>query len=142
MNKKTLIIGTLILIIILGLFILFRDKEAAKPGKPVPTPSLTTAVTPDITKINISGVEVNPKGDSLIVDNEKYQIVYLSQFNKFLITVLGSPFNEIKNEAEREFLKVLGITEENACKLIVEVNTPEFANPEYSGTALRLSFCK
>lgn len=150
MIKKILIIGILLLLVVAGLLTIY--KQVAKVGKPTSTTSQPVFITPVGEKINISGVTINDfrksnvaannKADTLIVDNEKYQIVYLSQFNKFLITVLGSPFEEIRNEAEKEFLNVLGVSESDACKLTVEVNTTEFANPEFSGTAFSLSFCK
>lgn len=150
MIKKILITATLLFIVIIGLLAIY--KQVLPTVNPTPIPTIPVFITPVGDKINISGitvndfrktpVEVNDKNDTLIVDNEKFQIVYLAQFNKFLITILSSPFEQVRKEGELEFLKVLGISQEDACKLTVEVNTTQFANPDFSGTAFPLSFCQ
>lgn len=146
------------------LFILFQAKPIEiPPGVPLPTPvpvrrptirpapTIMISETP-VKKINISGVlvndffrfakEVNKSGDVLFVDTEKYQILYFPKYNKFLFSILSSPFVDIKKETEEDFLKTLGISQEDACRLPIEVTTPFFANPDYSGAIYTLSFCE
>lgn len=118
-----------------------------------PTPTLLIPVTQTPEgKLEINGVEVNNfLKDPVSVDSEKdvffiekpgYQIAYLSQFNKFLISITSSPFLTLKTQAEEDFVKTLGVTEPEACQLDVEVSTPQFANPEYAGAIYPLSFCQ
>lgn len=116
-----------------------------------PTPTLVVSEVP-VRKVNVSGVLVNDffqlakhtnkSGDVLFVDTEKYQILYLGKYNKFLISILSSPFLEIKKEAEGDFIKTLGVNQADACRLPVETTTPFFANPDYSGAIYTLGFCQ
>ncbi len=152
MNLKRLLLiaGIIVALVILVFLIVFRI--AYKPPKereeiPIPTPVRIPAQ-----KINISGVEVNNflafpiatnvKGDALFVKEEDYQIVYLKPFNQFVISILGSPFNSVRKKAEARFLTNLNISQEQACKLKVQVSTPNFANPDYAGRKYVLSFCQ
>jgi hypothetical protein len=59
----------------------------------------------------------------------------------FLVTILGSPFEEYKRKAEEIFHKVLGISQADACRLNVTIGTPYFANPNESGKEYHLSYC-
>lgn len=121
-------------------------------------PNLSPSEAPTITqtaengKIIIYGVSVknfftspiqtNNQGDVLIVDNPDYQIAFLKPFQSFVITVLGSPFEQAREEAEYQFLQTLEITPEEACKLPITLGTPIFANPNEAGTKYKLSFCE
>lgn len=152
--KKILLLSTtLIFLLAIGsLFLRFSRKQIRQPNVflPTPTPVQIPQISPK--KINISGVqtndflsspkEVNKNGDVLFAETPKYQLVYLQNFNQFIVSILSSPFETIKKEAEIEFLHRLGITENEACKLNVSVTTPYFANPDYSGKNWPLSFCE
>ncbi len=141
------------IISIITIFFLSQSKNKPAPVPPlltpIPTPSLTL---PAGGKINISGVLVNNfflsakettnRGDILIKDQGLYQFVYFSPENKFLISILSSPFSEVRSEAEGDFLKFLGVSQPDACRLGVDITTPYFANPDYAGTIYRLSFCE
>lgn len=157
LSKKGFFILISILFFLGLIFLLTSSKISKKPAQitPFPTPTKVPIIkiskTPE-GKLNISGVEVNdftksPKymdkiGDILFVDSKEYQILYMEKYNKFLLSILSSPFEEIRQKAELEFLKSLGIPQEEACKLDAEITTPSFANPEQSGKIYRLSFCK
>ncbi len=90
----------------------------------------------------ISPVQTNQQGDILIIDDPKYQIAYLNQFGSFIISILGSPFDDARQKAESQFLNTLGISPQDACRLPVTLNTPSFANPDEAGTNYKLSFCQ
>lgn len=120
--------------------------------RPTFTPAPTISRSPTSwEKINISGVEVynfyktaktiNLQKDMLIIENDKFQIVYLPKFGKFLLSISSSPFPAVRREAEEEFLKVLKVDKKDACRLNVSVNTPYFANPDFAGKDFPLSFC-
>ncbi len=115
---------------------------------PSPTPTLYIPKG----KIEISGITVNNIYEKpVITNNEKdvkfaandnYEFVYLPKYHKFVITILGSPFLSLIKPASEDFVKVLGITYDQACKLNVDIGTVSFANPEYAGKRYSLSFCK
>lgn len=94
-----------------------------------------------INNIYKTPVKETPQFDALIVNNEKYQIVYLQKFSKFLITIYDSDFDKTKAIAEKDFLDKLGIDQTAACKLTVEINTIQSVNKELAGKIFPLSFC-
>jgi len=75
-------------------------------------------------------------------EGEGYQIIFNDRDKSFLISILGSPFEQYRTEAEESLLKVLEISEAESCSLKVVITTPLFANREESGTQFPLSFCE
>ena len=49
--------------------------------------------------------KINERGDVTFVDRQNFQILYFSNENEFLISILDSPFEENRQEAEKEMLK-------------------------------------
>lgn len=151
MKKIIIIITSIIIVTVLVNIILLNKKKEPVPVSTI-TPTKVSFVVPTGETIKISQVEVknfyqslvnkNNQEDALIIDNENYQITYLAQFNKFLITILNPSFTEIKIEAENIFLDALEITKDQACNLNVEISTPNFVNQEYAGEVFSLSFCQ
>ena len=99
-------------------------------------------------KIEVSGVKVNDfiKGgreESFItIDKTKdYHVFYIPAQELFYISITSYPFEEHIVNAENSLLEKLGITEEEACKLNVDVTTPAYANTEKAGVVYGLSFC-
>lgn len=120
----------------------------------IPTPIIPTPTPVDKTSSSISiyGVTVNnfyktaqpvdTEGDvQLEKVQNSYQILYLPQFNEFLISILGSPFDTIRTQAENELLSQLGISQQQACQLNVSEGTPQRINPNEAGISYPLSFC-
>lgn len=146
----TLTVAIGIAILLLGLLIYLRVTTGPTP-KPQPLFPAPFA-TPLPGKITIDGVETNnflvsPKelnenGDALFVDTGRYQIVYLKQFNQFIIDILAAPFPQVRQEAEQAFLQTLGISKEAACKLRVSIGTSYRVSPDYAGISFPLSFCE
>ncbi len=126
------------------------------------TPQVTTFPTPTLVpiflrniptgeRIDVSGVSVkNPyasavqltaQGDSLMEEASEFRLIYLKPFNKFLISIKSSPFEENRQKAERAFLERLEISENEACNLPVEISTTASINPNEAGQIFKLSFC-
>lgn len=171
-NKKILVAFGIGIIIGLILLFIFRVKgNGEKELIPVVTPTETVLSTPfptyrlrptlDISRIienprapeiEISGVKVenfyrfakaiNAEGDTTIVGNDDYAIFYHPFQERFLISILGSPFPEKRQTAEQEFLEILGINQSDACRLTVSLTTPLSDNPEYAIPVYSLSFCE
>ncbi len=102
-------------------------------------------------KITVSGVEMNDftkfgqvtdkQGDVLIARHENYQISYLKPFNQFVITVLSQPFDETSRKAEGDFLTLLAIKKDDACRLNAVITTVSSVDPEKAGKNYNLSWC-
>jgi len=120
----------------------------------IPTPQPTLIPYPSIPtseKIVLNGVKmdnfyykafsIGPIGDTLIDNSSTYKVVYYPIDKAFLISILGSPFDSVRKVAEQAFLKDLGITQADACKLSVYITTPAAYNPSEAGTNYTLSFC-
>lgn len=155
MKNKILFISIVIVVMILSIVLFFLERSRTLtspelPNSPTPTIVIPVTRTPE-GKIDINGVETNDfvenaldidtVGDVYFAENANYQILYMSEYKKFLISVLAQPFDVVRKEAEQDFIRTLGISEAQACTLPVEVTTPYFANPEFSGATYTLSFC-
>ncbi|MFC1625584.1 hypothetical protein ACFL1Q_00880 [Patescibacteria group bacterium] len=162
MNKKRLIIFLIFLVIILLVFFLIKNRKKAvsdsiQPNESnlpqfTPPPSTPLTKQEDTSSTTVSGVKmrdfyktaskIDEAGDMLLFGKEEYSIYFFPNEKHFLITILKSPFQEIRLQAEKEFLKLLDISEEDACKLNSNVVTPRFANSEEAGKYFKLSFCE
>lgn len=114
-------------------------------------PNAELFTPPAQNKININGVVMNnfyksqenrSGGNITFFENQQFTLGYVYDINLFTITIISSPFSEIKPAAETQFVKELGISQEDACKLPVQVQTPYFVNYEESQQVYKLSFCK
>lgn len=154
MNKKLIIIvvGFLITLILLNIALSLGKTKRETPSL---SPSPTITATPRIPRGNImtvSGVTMNniynnesslkSNGELRFLETPKYHLIYSPPKEYFLISIVASPFPESRKEAETAFLNILGITQDQACRLNVNVTTPLSVNPDYAGNAYRLSFCK
>lgn len=142
-----------ILLIFIFTFLSSFKKPAPSPDSSTPstTPSPTNIpLTDEITISNIpvknfykKAEKIDNAGNVYFVDEpNKYQILYEEKFDQFLISILGSPFEELRIEAEQKLISDLGITTAEACLLNVVITTPAFANPDFSGKPYKLSFCE
>lgn len=113
--------------------------------------SAKNIILPGQNKVNISGVKVNDfnkmaveknnEGDVVFNQSQGFDIAHLSN-GSFIISITASPFDTNRKLAEEAFLKNLEITQDEACKLPVQITTPAFANPSQAGTIYKLSFCE
>lgn len=85
---------------------------------------------------------IEKTGEVFVIEKDDYIIVYNKISQSFLIDILSSPFDTTRATAEKDFLNYLGITQEDACKLIIIENTPYFANPQDAGKDYGLNFCQ
>lgn len=169
MNKKIIILGLAILLILFLAIYIFIGWTKILPPANKPSPSATPVVqkfpTATVTnmplpsgmdfsseKMEVAGITINNiyknntgmnrDYDIQFFKNENYELVFLSHYQKFIITIVGSPFQMYIKPAEEEFIKALGISKEQACNLNVEIGTVIFANPDYAGKTYLLSFCR
>lgn len=113
---------------------------------PIPLRNIPTGERLEVGGVSIknpytSAVQLSAQGDSLMTQSEGYQLIYLKQFSKFLISVTASPFEENRQQAEAALLSRLEIDEATACTLQVEITTIYDINPNEAGQIFSLSFC-
>lgn len=132
-------------------YLMIRSQTPPSPQPPTPSPTIVPPKPQILNRVNIQGVSVNnfletsrtieETGEVFIAEKPEYAIVYHKSNGSFLISILSAPFETIRQNAEEDFLQILGIDKTSACKLDVVVGTPYFANPDNSGIIYPLSFC-
>lgn len=70
-----------------------------------------------------------------------YSILFSESDGSFTISLDAIPLNATRERASRDFLMMLDITEEEACKLNVQVGVTYYVDEALSGKDLGLSFC-
>lgn len=128
----------------------FQVKKAPTPGA-----KITAAISPSSGAeggfMLVSGVKINDiskvgkvidtQGDMVFSDDKRYQIMYLPLYKIFYVTVLEAPFAQNRIPAENYFIKTLGISQDQSCRLTVYVEIPENIDPVKGGKKYNLSWC-
>ncbi len=135
-----------LLIISLLAYFAFRSEPSA-PGKNLTEISIYGK---DSSKVTVNNFYANPVETSTGMvtinrDTDLATYFYNEIGNKFTITLNEATFEDFTKKkplAEQEFLKLLGVTEEQACNLNVEVLNGGSFDPKLSGEVFSLSFCK
>lgn len=87
-------------------------------------------------------IEVSQDHTSIVLAQvSDYTITYYAPDSGFNISISKMPLATIQPEAEAAFLKLLGISEADACKLNVKVGVPYGVDPDYAGENIPLTFC-
>ncbi len=130
-----------------------NNGEPVRTAAPIGTPFVKKEIViPESKTIVSSGIEIKnvykidkatitPDKDVVLEDKTGFHIMYLSQFDQFLVTVLNPDFAVGRTQAERALLERTGTDEKTACKLNVKISTPAYVNAEYGGRTFGLSFC-
>ena len=155
--KKTLLFGIIILVLLGILFYVFISKRGGSPTATQPPPGASahgtihipsgdTIVigTPQgsVTMKNFyKAVLDTEEGFAILRDRSDYQIAYDTNTSRFSIAVLGAPFDEARKKAEADFLSILGITKNDACRLAVSVVSSARNSEVQAEKNMGLSFC-
>lgn len=143
------------IILLILLMILVRRPSTSEPVPVLPAISLIpTEMIPPVSwdgSLIISGIRMRDftkipqrilsNGHLLVTDTRTYQLFYYPESQAFLISILSSPFESVRRQAEEAFVGQLDISQQDACRLKVNVTTPSFANPQEAGKIYPLSFC-
>ncbi len=153
MRKILFILASVLIIIVIFLLLAFlstikKSEKAVAPQEINPSPTIPQGQTIEISQIPLnnfykSASKIDSQQDAYIVNiPKKYQILYMPKFNSFLIGITGSPFEPLREEAEKILLEKTGLSQSDACSLDIKITTPHFVNPDYSGKSYPLSFCQ
>lgn len=77
----------------------------------------------------------------VILKTPSYFVSYDTFDSSFWIALTAKPFSEARVLAEKDFLAMLGIGQDDACRLEVKVGVPYRADPSQAGKSTGLSFC-
>lgn len=81
-------------------------------------------------------------GDTVFLEeNNRFSIGFLKSDNSFGIVLSAKPVSVARQEAEEKFLRDLGVSEKDACKLKVTVRVPDQIDANANGDGAGLSFC-
>lgn len=97
--------------------------------------------TPTIAKVLPNPDQENQTTPIFEESGAPFSISLYNITGSYHISILQSPFEEIRQKAEKFFLEKLNLDQESACKLKVRITTPRFANPDQSSQTFPLSFC-
>lgn len=87
-------------------------------------------------------IRENLQKDQLLIQNEQYLIQYTHHDKSFLISFLVFPTPSFRKEIEKEFMKMLNLTQEEFCQLsIMEYISKDVYDGKYAGQNYGVSFC-
>lgn len=144
-NKKVLVIGIFVLILIAtGAYVASRPQQI-NPGQGFVKPESATISVNNKSVNNFYKDEVftYPDGNVVIEETDDFQIAFNANEELFIITI----FSSLKNEnalplAESALLQKLGVDQTTACTLKVDVQTYDNLNLDGQPQVSKLSFCK
>ncbi len=136
-NKKYLIIAGVFILVILAI-VGWTTKSPNPQGQtPIPSPSPVSAGTIPLAKVSTA-----PQREFATDNQNSYKIVYDPNYDYYIISVLGLPFDKIRLQAEKALIKKLNLSETAACAQVkVHIGAPYFANPDQVQTYDTFSFC-
>lgn len=114
------------------------------PAAPLPTGdqiTLTTRKGSVTTKNFLKTAEDFGAGVYALSMMENYHINYYRPDNSFQIAILTRPAQTGRDQAEAALVEMLGITGQEACKLLVSLSVPFDVDPALVTKEFGLSFC-
>lgn len=138
-------LGLLGILCTVAIFVVLFGGFAHEPGTPART--LSQAQENIIYNAPIKDAQGKP----VIVDDvvqeyqiartDKYHIVYQKTYDTYRIAILAQPFEEVRREAEQEFLRFLNADSNITCRLQVKIVVPAYVDPLLAGEEFSLSAC-
>lgn len=136
MNKKRIAILIITLpIIIFLIWYGIQDQLPASTNSPTPTITATTSKTPIPTMPNFEKI-VEPTST-----NNTYQIDYYAPDESYFISILATPYEKYRLEAEQALVKKYNLTQSQACSIRITISMPYFVQNEVQPTYSTFSFC-
>jgi hypothetical protein len=116
--------------------------ESFKENFTVPTSQTITVGENNVQVQNFfSSAEVyNEMGDTRITSNDRYEIVYFPYSESFFLLINDTPVREVREAAQIDFLTRLGISQDQACQLNVDVYLDKTVRSSYPHE-VGMSFC-
>ena len=163
MNSRLLIAAVLILLLGVGVAVFFMMRPnnpedpqdnnnpfGEAPNGEVPTGKDTlTIALQDGTQVPVPNFLdeqpdwAGPEAGYQVAGTEQseYHIMYFSTGSSFLISLFAEPLGEVRRRAESELRSTLKLSDQDLCKLNIDVAVSDDVNAAYSGRNLGLSFC-
>jgi hypothetical protein len=152
MNKKVIFIavGSALAIILAIVAYAFTSTGGSKPATQGQNPPVAVSTDPTVFNTakgtvrtaNFTSKPVFRTDTTLVIaDTDQYQIIYLIREHTFQILISAPPANMSRNLAENALLKILGVSQDDACKLPVAIKIPYSVDQSLAGPEYGLSFC-
>ncbi len=148
MNKTTFIIVAGVIVIILfvaAVWYFFSNQQSAdyKPTIVNNQLSVTTSSQKELLIANVYSHAIiqYPENGVGFARTNFYEMSYYPKDDGFIITLLDSDVEKARSTAEQDFLKLLNITEKQACTLKISIGVPYSVNKEYAGKDLKFQYC-
>jgi len=85
---------------------------------------------------------IGQEGDTVLIENAKdYRLTYNMSQSSFWIFILNGPVTAVLNAAESDLLKILNISQQEACLLNITWSAAPAADAKLAGETFPLSFC-
>lgn len=156
MKRTAIIIGAIMFIVVLSIYFFVMNKKNQNEGN-VPSDqenneSLINKTQEKITiETNEGTVQIDNiykeggelfKGGITFKESSDYYISFDEASQSFSIAIMNAEdLYGARARAEEEFVRVLGITNEQACELKVDLGVPYNVNPQLPADNYGLSFC-
>ena len=163
MNKKKVMIVVFVISVLVGItyYFLFRNSQLASPAFlgvktpsegcfPIGKPEENRVIFGKIQSFIKSAKSRGAPGTYLISEFPvssapsavpDYSIVFFEDKTTFVITIYKRPLSDTRLVAEQDLLKKIGLSEEEACHLNVNLGTIASVDENLSGKNFGLSFC-
>ena len=114
---------------------------------PTPTPFATAA---ERKLLSNAASPINSNDDRIVLEvlqsgagsNSRYKVEYQPPFHLFLLVILDTPIDKIRQEAEAALLNQAGGDQKELCKLNIHVTVPAFVTGGIAETDNKLNICK
>lgn len=137
-KRKGILIG-IIAIIVLSIVLLVRSKRPEVPDSMDEITRVVSGVS--VNDFYKDAVRVTETNDAILVETDQYQIDYVSEFERFKITIIDPDIELAQKNAEEKLLEILGITKSDACKLQIDEYVATYVDSELAGYSLPTKFC-
>jgi len=84
---------------------------------------------------------INPQGDRILSEKPEYSISYINPFRQFFIAFNSIPSVDVRVNAEKELLEMLGVSAQDACALDIHETVSAIEGDEYAGVNFGFSSC-
>jgi hypothetical protein len=137
MHKELKLSLALLAIVLIGLFLSY---VFLSPNTEHRTPNTTSTPTPPPnTEYQIPNT--TPPVILYSPPDKTYQLVFVPQHNQYVISILKTPFEDVRKQVEPDILNQLRVSSADACKLNVMISSPYFVTGTKTPTYTKFSFC-
>lgn len=107
--------------------------------------SKAASSSPDYARGNLLTKELAPVdkyGDFIVLKSPRFTVEYQAPFDRFMLVILDTPIEEVREEAEKDILAQAGGNLQSLCSLNFSILAPNFVTGKENATDDKLGICK